>query len=134
MCTFSVNNKGSIRRYRGVNVNRLNAAFPCRFKIRQNFDSSDCIIGGGGAVMKYSTSEFLNDFVEPYGTQLEANETYYFVDHTDDVGLLAYSKDTYIFADIPLRDLLPQITVIQARNIMKHHNITCHIGKLHCMV
>ncbi len=75
--------------------------------------------------MRFSTAEFLHDFVEPQGQQVQSDECYHYVDHTDDVELLAYSKDTYVFASIPLRDLLTQITVSQAQVVMKHHNISC---------
>jgi hypothetical protein len=80
---------------------------------------------GGHGTMKFSTAEFLRDFVEPHGQQVQTGETYDYVDHTDDVGLLSYSKDMYVFSNIPLRDLLTQVTVSQARVIMKRHNISC---------
>src|SRR6266540_4206524 len=47
------------------------------------------------------------------------------VDHTDNVGLLVYPKDTYIFASIPLRDFLTQVTILQAQLLMKYHNVSC---------
>ena len=75
--------------------------------------------------MKFSTAEFLRDFVEPHGQQVEAGESYHYVDHADDIGLLAYSKDTYVFVSIPLGDLLKQVTLSQARAVMKRHNIPC---------
>ena len=75
--------------------------------------------------MKFSTAEFLSDFVEPHGQQVETGETYHYVDHTDDVGILAYPKDTYVFASVPLRDLLTQVTVSQARVLVKRHNVSC---------
>ena len=75
--------------------------------------------------MKFSTADFLSDFVEPHGQQVQSGECYHYVDHTDDVGLLGYSKDTYVFASIPLSDLLTQVTVAQARALLKRHNISC---------
>ena len=75
--------------------------------------------------MRFSTAEFLSDFVEPCGQKVEGGECYHYVDHTDDIGLLAYSKDTYVFASIPLGDLLTQVTLSQARAIVKRHNISC---------
>jgi hypothetical protein len=79
----------------------------------------------GGRASKSSTAQFLSNFVESHGQQVEIGECYHYVDHTDDVGLLAYSKSTYVFADIPLRDLLTQITLSQARVVMRLHNIPC---------
>ena len=75
--------------------------------------------------MKFSTAEFLSPFIEPQGQPVQSGECYHYVDHTDDIGLLAYSKDIYVFASIPLKDLFTQITVLQARVIMKRHNISC---------
>jgi len=75
--------------------------------------------------MKFSTAKFLGDFVEAHGQQVQSGETYHYVDHTDNIGLLAYPKNTYVFASIPLRDLLTQVTVSQAQLVMKHHNISC---------
>jgi hypothetical protein len=75
--------------------------------------------------MKFSTAEFLSDFVDPHGQQVQDGECYHYVDHTDDIGLLAYSKDTYVFASIPLKELLTQITLSQARVVMKRHNVFC---------
>jgi len=71
--------------------------------------------------MKFSTAEFrvLCDFVEPHGQQVEAGESYHYVNHADNIGLLAYLKDTYVFASIPLGDLLKQVTLSQARAVMK---------------
>ena len=78
----------------------------------------------GGAVKKFSTAEFLSDFVEPHGQQVESGECYHYVDYTDDIGLLNYPKDTYIFVCIPLERLFTQITLSQARLIMKRHGIS----------
>ncbi len=78
----------------------------------------------GGAVKKFSTAEFLNDFVEPHGQQVESGECYHYVDHTDDIGLLNYPKDTYVFVGVPLEHLFTQITLSQARLIMKQHGIS----------
>ena len=83
--------------------------------------TNDC--RGGHGRKKCSTAEFLSDFVEAQGQQVHSGETYHFVDHTDDVGLLAYSKDTYVVASIPLTHLLTQVTVSQARALVKRHNI-----------
>ena len=80
---------------------------------------------GGHGSMKFSTADFLSDFVEPHGQQVQSGECYHYVDHTDNVGLLGYSKDTYVFASIPLSDLLTQVTVAQAHAIIKCHNISC---------
>ena len=85
----------------------------------------------GGRANKSSTAQFLSDFLDPYGQQVEVGESYHYVDHTDDIGLLAYPKDTYIFATIPLRDLLTQITLSQARIVMKLHDIPC--GSRDCL-
>ena len=68
--------------------------------------------------MKFSMAEFLCNFVEPHGQQAEAGESYHYVDHANDIGLLAYSKDTYVFASIPLGDLLKQVTPSQAWAVM----------------
>ena len=75
--------------------------------------------------MKFVTADFLLPFVEPEGQQVQIGESYHFVDHTDDIGLLAYSGKTYVFASIPLKDLFPKITAPQGRNILKHHNVPC---------
>ncbi len=69
--------------------------------------------------MKFSTAEFLGDFVEPGGQQVEDGECYHYIDHTDNFGLLAYLKDTYVFASVSLGDLLTQVTLSQAQVIMK---------------
>jgi hypothetical protein len=79
----------------------------------------------GGAIMKCSSAEFLDDFVESYGQQVQGGEQYLYVDHTDDIGLLAYSKETYVFASVPLSDLLTQVSLSQARTLMKQHGISC---------
>ena len=80
---------------------------------------------GGASVMKFSTAEFLSPFIDPQGQQVQNGECYHFVDHSDDIGLLAYSGNTYVFASIPLKDLFTQVTVAQARTILKRHNISC---------
>ena len=67
----------------------------------------------------------MREFVEPQGQQVKTGECYYFVDHTDDIGLLSYSKETYVITSIPLADLLTQVTVSQARSILKNHSISC---------
>ena len=83
-------------------------------------------VKGGHGTKKFSTAEFLSDFVEPHphGQQVQSGETYHYVDHTDDVGLLSYSKDTHVFASIPLRDLLIQVTVSQGQALIKCHNVS----------
>jgi hypothetical protein len=75
--------------------------------------------------MKCSSAEFLDDFVEPYGQQVQGGEQYLYVDHTDDIGLLAYLKETYVFSSVPLSDLLTQVSLSQARMLMKQHGISC---------
>ena len=98
----------------------------CQYKVASACRQSSCQMGlMGGRASKTSTAQFLSDFVEPHGQQVEIGECYHYVDHTDDIGLLAYSKATYVFADIPLRDLLTQITLSQARVVMRLHNIPC---------
>jgi len=81
-------------------------------------------VKGGHGTKKFSTAEFLSDFVEPHGQQVQSGETYHYIDHTDDVGLLSYSKDTHVFASIPLGDLLTQVTVSQGRALLKRHNVS----------
>ena len=80
---------------------------------------------GGASVMKFSTAEFLSPYIEPQGQPVQSGECYHYVDHTDDIGMLAYSKNIYVFASVPLKDLFTQITVLQARVILKRHNISC---------
>jgi hypothetical protein len=99
-------------------LGQCNVAAPCKYAMKHSSQM-------GGRAIKSSTAEFLSDFVEPHGQQVEIGECYHFVDHTDDIGLLSYPKDTYVFADIPLRELLTQITVTQARVVMKLHDIPC---------
>ncbi len=108
----------------------LNRLSQSKLSLPLNLPATDITPGNisyrtGGAVKKFSTAEFLSDFVDPDGLQVEHGECYHYVDHTDDIGLSAYSKDTYVFAHIPLQTLLTQITVSQARVVMKKHNISC---------
>jgi len=106
-----------MRRWNWLSQSKL--SMPCNFTGAGIIRSQKFSYQTGGAVKKFSTAEFLSDFVEPHGQQVESGECYHYVDHTDDIGLLNYPKDTYVFVGVPLEHLFTQITLLQARLIMK---------------
>src|SRR6266540_3092573 len=84
----------AMRRWNRLSQSKL--FMPSKFTGADIIRSREFRYQTGGAVKKFSTAEFLNDFVEPHGQQVEIGECYHYVDHTDDIGLLNYPKDTYI--------------------------------------
>ena len=112
----------AMRRWNRLSQRKL--FIPCNFTGADITSQNTSYQTAGGAVKKFSTAEFSSDFVEPHGQQVESGECYHYVDHTDDIGLLNYPKDTYVFVGIPLEHLFTQITLSQARMIMKQHGIS----------